>query len=369
MTRWLLLLGICLSSVFLLFSLPGRVEAQSPQATVSEWEVTSIIESGDERGPGGLVPFQKLELGTKSGDSTQTIVVINGGAADNPQAFQAYQVGDRLRVEKTVLSDGSSTYGILGQSRRAALLALFGLFVASVLVVGRKWGVLSFLGLIASFLVLSQLVIPLILQGYNPVFAAIIGSCLIIPITFYVSHGWNKKTHVGVLATIIGLTFTGLMGAVFISATHLTGFASEEAAFVSIERQGSIDIRGLLLAGIIIGTLGIMDDITISQASVVQQLKRTNSSLNRKQLFKQAMGVGQDHISSMVNTLVLVYAGAALPLLLLFYGQNSSIGAIVEYEFITEEIVRMLVGSIGLVLIAPLATALAAMVFGSSQHE
>ncbi|MFH1959616.1 MAG: YibE/F family protein, partial [Patescibacteria group bacterium] len=173
----------------------------------------------------------------------------------------------------------------------------------------------------------------------------------------------------GVVATFISLVITGLLAVYFVDVTHLTGFASEEAGFLQVERQGSIDIRGLLLAGIIISTLGILDDVTIGQASVVKQLKKANPKISFLELFKNGMKVGQDHISSMVNTLVLVYSGSALPLLLLFFDSQKTFVDILEFELIAEEIVRMLVGSIGLVLAAPLATIMAAYIFSKGKND
>jgi uncharacterized membrane protein len=209
----------------------------------------------------------------------------------------------------------------------------------------------------------------MIINGYNPVLSTLIGAAIIIPATFYVSHGINKKTHVGVIATLISLTFTGILALIFIKQTYLTGFASEEAGFLEIERHGTIDIKGLLLAGIIIGTLGILDDVTIGQASVVEQIKRTNPAIGFLKLFEKGLKVGQDHISSMVNTLVLVYAGSSLPLLLLFFGSQKGFIDILEFELVAEEVVKMLVGSIGLIFAAPLATALAAYIFTKTKLD
>jgi uncharacterized membrane protein len=246
-------------------------------------------------------------------------------------------------------------------------LTLTFIFIAVVLAVGKLWGALSLAGLFISFLVIFKLILPLIIKGVNPVLVAILGSLIIIPSTFYISHGFNKKTHVGVISTFISLIITGLLAVYFVDATHLTGFASEEAGFLQVERQGMIDIRGLLLAGIIIGTLGILDDVTIGQASTVRQLKKANPKMGWLDLFKKGMKVGRDHVSSMVNTLVLVYSGSSLPLLLLFFDSQKTFIDVLEFELIAEEIVRMLVGSIGLVLAAPMATILAAYLFSKDK--
>ncbi len=358
---------IFLTLLFLFFLLPVSVFAQeTPQQEILEGQVVSIPEQGKETFQDQLVNYQILEVqitrGSLEGD---TIKVKNSEAIFGMQTtnYETYTKGEKVRVQMFKSNEGDQNFAVTGRVKRGGLLALVILFVFVVIVVGQVWGVLSLVGLAASFLVIFQVIIPLIMRGFDPIIASIIGSLIIIPITFYISHGWNKKTHVGVVATLIALIITGLLSIYFVKLTHLTGFASEEAGFVQVETQGNIDIKGLLLAGIIIGTLGALDDITVGQASVIQQIQKAHTKITFTPLFKQAMKVGQDHISSMVNTLVLVYSGASLPLLLLFFDSQHGFIDIIELEVVAEEIVRMLVGSVGLVLAAPLATALAAFIF------
>lgn len=336
---------------------------------VVEGEVISIQEAGLITYHDELTNFQKLEVkftNKELAGETAIIENINQNVSENSliAPYTEYQPGDHVRV---VVTSGPQQdeifYQIDGLVKRNSLLLLLGIFMLVVLVVGRVWGALSLLGLATSFLIIFKFIIPQIIAGWDPILAAVVGSIIIIPVTFYISHGFNTKTHIGVAATLVGLLITGVLATYFVQAAHLTGFASEEAGFLQVERQGTIDIKGLLLAGIIIGTLGILDDITIGQSSTVEQLKLANPKLKTWELFKNAMKVGQDHISSMVNTLVLVYSGSALPLLLLFFDSERTFVDILEFELIAEEIVRMMVGSIGLVLAAPLATALAAVVF------
>lgn len=325
-----------------------------------------ITNFGQETVMEELVSFQELRIQiTKGSLKDREITLKNSPATGTVSSinFEEYQIGDKLRIYYSKDYEGNPTYFINGEVKRDGLLALAIIFIATVLVVGRVWGAFSILGMIVSFLVIFKLIIPLIIRGTNPVFSAMLGSFIIIPTTFYISHGFSLKTHVGVISTFLALLFTGSLSVVFVEASHLTGYASEEAGFLQVERQGTIDIRGLLIAGIIIGTLGILDDVTIGQASTVEQLKLANPKIKTLDLFKQGMKVGQDHVSSMVNTLVLVYAGSALPLLLLFFDDQRNFLDIIEFELIAEEIVRMLVGSIGLVLVAPLATIMAAYLF------
>jgi len=169
-------------------------------------------------------------------------------------------------------------------------------------------------------------------------------------------------------STFIALVITGILANVFVEVAKLTGYASEEAGFLQVAKQGMMNIRGLLLAGIIIGTLGVLDDITVSQAAIVQQLKEISSKISPKELFSRAMNIGRDHIASMINTLVLVYTGASLPLLLLFIDSSHSFSEVINYEIIAVEIIRTLVGSIGLIAAVPITTFLAVNFMGKRRR-
>jgi uncharacterized membrane protein len=365
-----LILVFIFSFSFLLLSKQQTQAQEFEEQKIIEGIVIDIKETGKETAFDKLEPYQILKIEfTNSDRKGQTVEVKNSAAfADVTAQFENYKINDKLRIYSGHDFEGNEVNAVAGRIKRTGIISLMIIFIIAVLAVGRIWGALSIIGLGISFLVIFKLIIPLIISGSDPVVAALIGSLIIIPATFYVSHGFNKKTHVGVVATLISLAFTGILAVYFVDKIHLTGFASEEAGFLQVERQGSIDIRGILLAGIIIGTLGILDDVTIGQASVIKQIKQAKPSINFTTLFKRGMEVGQDHISSMVNTLVLVYSGASLPLLLLFFDSEKTFLDIIEYELIAEEIVKMLVGSIGLVLAAPLATIMAAYIFSRDKE-
>lgn len=345
-----------------------------------EGRVEAVTETGKLSVNEELVPFQTLQIAISRGELEGQTVEVQHVLYSNlsGQTPQEYAVGDQLRLVATTDADGQPTVVVDGQLRRPGLLLLLAVFIIVVLVVGRVWGALSLLGLAISFVVISSVIVPLIMTGLNPVLSAIIGSIIIIPSTFYISHGFNSKTSIGVISTIIILTLVGVLATSFVNMTHLTGFASEEAGFLAVENQGKFNMVNLIIAGIIIATLGALDDITVGQASVIQQLKRAKPTSSIWELFSRGMKVGQDHISSMVNTLILVYTGASLPLIMLFYDSQKAVLDIIEYEVFAEEIVWMLVSSTGLVLAAPLATGLAAWWFAkhkvsdkdaSSGHE
>ena len=348
------ILGICL----LFLASESVVWAQSENETV-EAEVKEVLKEGkieSYEGGEGWEQWLRMEV-IEEGRMGEEIFVKSGvvGLVNQPK----YERGDEVVLMKSKVA-GEERYMIIDYVRREALYWLFGLFVLVAVVVGRKWGLLSILGMGFSFLVIFKLLIPLIMQGWSPVLVSIMTSALIIPVTFYLSHGLNKKTSVAVVSTLISLVITGVLVLIFTETTKLTGFASEEAGFLQVQMGGEINIKGLLLAGMIIGTLGILDDVTINQAAIVEKLKEANKEMGFGELYKKAMSVGQDHISSMVNTLVLVYTGASLPLLLLFVDSSRSFGEVLNNEIVADEIVRTLVGSVGLMLAVPITTFLAA---------
>jgi len=330
----------------------------------AEGKVIEIKEEGTEQIENNKVDYQILTVEITTGTEHGKYVEIkNGGISGGVYRVNTaeYKANDKVNLQVSTKQDGTKKYLITGQTKRQGLIILFFLFVITVTIVGKLRGFMSIIGMIFSFLVIIKMIIPMLIKGYDPLLSAILGMVLIIPVTFYISHGFNKKTHIGIITTIIGLLFTGLLAIFFTKLTHLTGFSSDETNY--LQMQSNLNIKAIMLTGIMIGVLGVLDDITIGQASVVQQIVIANPKITLSKLYKRSMSVGQDHITSMVNTLILVYAGSALPLLLVFTNNNVSIKDIIEFEFIAEEIVKMLVGSIGLILMAPIATFLSAVSF------
>jgi uncharacterized membrane protein len=187
-------------------------------------------------------------------------------------------------------------------------------------------------------------------------------------IALYMCHGLSARTSVAVLGTLISLSLIGVLGSLFIGWAALTGNTDDNTGLIHGLYPG-IDMSGLLLAGVIIGSLGVLDDVTVTQTSAVWELHEANPSMGWRGLYRAGIRIGRDHIASVVNTLVLAYAGAALPLLLLFSIAQSSVGTVANSELVAEEIVRTLVGSIGLVASVPVTTALAALVVSADRPE
>lgn len=270
-----------------------------------------------------------------------------------------YEAGQKVRLAVIEQEGFEPTYFISDFRRSTPLLVLAALFIAAVIAFGRGQGARALLGLALTFLLIIGFIIPAVLDGRSPLMVAIVGSVLIMIVTLYLSHGFSAKTTAAVVGTSLALLVTGALAVLFVSATHLTGFASEEARLANVE-VGGLSLRGLLLAGIIIGGLGVLDDVTMSQSATVFQLRRANAALRFGDLLRGALSVGRDHIAATVNTLFLAYAGASLPLLILFAGSPDPLGTVVTSETVAVEIVRTLVGSVGLIAAVPITTALAA---------
>lgn len=354
--------------IFLILLFPKIISAQELRGETLEGRVLEISESGERIVDEQRFPYQVLEIlidrGSLEGSQIQ-VLNESGLDANNLTVvnYRAYQIGDRLRIYTDFNQEDERFFLIEGVVKRQALLLLLIFFVIAVLVVTGGLGLLALLGLVISFLVISRVLIPMVLAGRPPILSALISSLLIIPATFYLTHGIKKKTHSAVLATVISLIITMLLAFYFVNLTNLTGFASEEAAFVSTMSQGQIDLLSLLFAGIMIGALGVLDDVTVGQASVTGELRLANPKLDSWTLFLRSMKVGRDHVSSMINTLILVYAGSAMPLLILFFDGQHTFVDVIELEIVAEEIVRTLVSSLGLMLAVPLTTFLSVFVF------
>jgi uncharacterized membrane protein len=311
------------------------------------------IESRDCEGS----PCLDLTLIGTTGDfrnHTFTVIMHEKDAIGGTLA--SYVAGNRVMVQTQEIQ-GQRQYFVSDRVRRPALFWLGIFFIISVVLFGGIGALRSFLGTAASFLILFFLIIPLILRGFPPVFVAIVGSVLIMLVSFFSSHGVNRKTFAALAGTTLSLMLTGLLAILFTRLAALGGVAQEEVLFL-LHDFPDINTRGLLLAGILIGTLGVLDDVTISQSSAVMELKRANPLLSARELYRSALRIGSDHIAATVNTLILAYAGASLPLLLLLVGvpAGESWLTMINREILATEIVRTLVGSIGLLSAVPLTT-------------
>ncbi|MFD6180248.1 YibE/F family protein [Streptomyces goshikiensis] len=257
-------------------------------------------------------------------------------------------------------------YSVIDVNRKLPMALLAGIFAVAVVLVGRMRGLFALIALGVSFAVLTLFILPAILQGSNPLVVAVVGASAIMLIALYMCHGLTARTSVAVLGTLVSLLLIGLLGSGFIDWAFLSGNTDDNTGLIH-GLYPNIDMSGLLLAGVIIGSLGVLDDVTVTQTSAVWELRQADPSMGPRALYRAGIRIGRDHIASVVNTLVLAYAGAALPLLLLFSIANSSVGSVANSELVAEEIVRTLVGSIGLVASVPVTTALAALVVSADR--
>ncbi|WP_443067578.1 YibE/F family protein [Streptomyces sp. NBC_01268] len=257
-------------------------------------------------------------------------------------------------------------YSVTDVNRKLPLAVLAGIFALVVVAVGRMRGVMALIALAVSFLVLTFFILPAILEGSNPLVVAIVGASAIMLIALYMCHGLSARTSVAVLGTLVSLLLIGLFGSLFIGWASLTGNTDDNTGLIH-GLYPNIDMSGLLLASVIIGSLGVLDDVTVTQTSAVWELHQADPRMGPRALYRAGIRIGRDHIASVVNTLVLAYAGAALPLLLLFSIAQSSVGTVANSELVAEEIVRTLIGSIGLVASVPVTTVLAALVVSADR--
>ncbi len=266
---------------------------------------------------------------------------------------------DELEIFGASPPDVAIAYQFSGDFQRRPLLWITAaLFAVAVIAVGLWRGVAALAGLAASLGVLLLFVLPSILSGHSPLIVAIVGSSAIAFVALYVAHGFTRMTNVAVIGMVSALVLTAVLSAIAVAVAQFSGFASEESTLLTFFE--GIDVRGLLLAGIVLGTAGALDDVTVTQASAVWQLRQADLTQDAPTLFRRAMRIGRDHIASTVNTLLLAYAGAALPLLVLFVLSEQSLGAIANSEIVAVEIIRTLIGSMGLVAAVPITTWLAA---------
>lgn len=353
MKRFLLVILIC-------FSFVGTARAQElHQDEQGVWraKVIEITDATTETQPWtDLITHRQ----------TVTALLINGEREGETVTFSndfvQLEEGDRFFLVYTKTVDGVERYSVQEVDRTVPLIILGLIFVAGVLLLSRMQGVRSLLALVISVGVVVLGLLPLLLKGYPPVLTTVLvaGGILVFAIVF--THGWNMRSLVALVGTWSAVIITGILSKLFIGFTQLTGFASDESVYLNVSTQGALDFTGLLLAAIIIGVLGVLDDITITQVAVVGELSEHDPSIPPRDLYRKALRVGKDHVGALVNTLVFAYAGASLPLLLLFYQTDASTIALINQEVLTTEIVRTLVGSIGLILTVPITTALAVLV-------
>jgi uncharacterized membrane protein len=308
-------------------------------------------------------PYQTIKAKLLEGAGIGQVIQV-----DND--YLMMKPGDVFYFRHTVnTSEGIDFYSVSDPYRLPVLEFLIGLFVVFLFIIGGKQGIRGLLALIASFFFIGYLLLPGILHGYSPILVAVGVSSLIIILGSYITHGFNRATTAAVVGMIVTIIITGLLSYFSIHGAHLSGFTSEEATYLNFDTRGSIDFVGLLLGSMMIGLLGVLYDAAISQAVAVEELfamSKQNikddgreSVVFNRHVFARAMRIGREHIGALVNTLAITYVGASLPLILLFEESQLNFWVTVNQEVFATEIVRMMIGSIGLILAVPITTAVA----------
>lgn len=278
------------------------------------------------------------------------------------EGLPSFKAGEQVELYFSPSPSGGVQYVVSDWVRRPALLVLLGLFLLVSVVVARYKGLRAFIATTTSLMIVVAFIVPRILDGWNPMLVSLLGVGGILILAIYFVHGLSWSTTAALIGTFAAVIVTMLLGIGFTEWAHLTGFGSDEAMMINAGAT-QVNLKGLLLAGLLIGALGALTDITIVQASVIRELAHVNPEFSSLELYKRGMNVGNDHVGSLVNTLVLAYTGAALPLFILLSLNDFTLARALNIELVAAEVVHTLVGSIGLVLAVPLTTFIAAVMF------
>jgi uncharacterized membrane protein len=358
--------GLC--AVFVMIGVvvlwPGRSDGDVDPLGLDGDPIAARVTS-EEVGPCSYDPLagcRQIELVPHAGD-------FEGQRVNFEQPLDSpIRDGDSILVDIVTQTDGTTQIFFYDFERSTPLLLLTLLFVTAIVVLGRWRGVGALAGLAASLFVIVSFVLPALLEGSNSVAVALVASGVIAFIALFLAHGFNLATAAALLSSIASLAITAVLAWLFVVTSRLTGLADETVGYLSA-LGSDINPQGLLLAGVVIGSLGVLDDVTVTQVSAVWELKHARPDADFTELYQRAVRIGRDHISSTVNTLFLAYAGASLPLLLLFREAGQSLSSVATREIVAVEVVRALVGSIGLVASVPISTALAAATLGSRTNQ
>ena len=273
------------------------------------------------------------------------------------------QSGDSIYVNRLVSIDGVEYYAFKDVDRTKTLFFLVLSFAAVLVLFSGKHGVRALVSLALSIGILFYVLVPLLLAGCAPVLVCVLVSAPMLAMMLFMTHGLRSQTYIALMGTFGAVVITGILATVWVELARFTGLSSDAAIYLNFSTKGGLDFGGILLGSIIIGILGVLDDVSITQASVVAELKRANQKLGLWDTYTRALRVGRDHIGSLVNTLAFAYVGVALPLVLLLVKAESGLVLSLNQEMVAVELVRIFVGSIGLILAVPLTTLIAAVYY------
>lgn len=332
-----------------------------PPVQLVRGRIVELIATTDPAVPDVRIKVgQGIEGGPATGDIVEGFLQGPNGLEARPE----FSVGDEVIVN--ISTDPQAGFVAVNDRYRVPTLALLlGLFAVAVTVVGGWRGVRSLIALTLTLAVIVRIVVPLILAGWDPAWVAIVAASGVTVATFLLTEGARRQTVAAALGTAISLTLVAVLATVFDALARFTPLRGSESAGFLVSLGGTdVDLGGLVLAAVIFGALGVIDDVTVTQAATVQELYETDPRVGRLHLASRAMNVGRSHIAATVNTLVLAYVGASLPLIVLFAAGRQDPLLVVSGEVVAVEVVRALVGSIGIVAAVPITTAIAVGLIG-----
>lgn len=297
--------------------------------------------------------YQDLKIKIIDDNNTEKII-------DLKNDYIKLRKGDRVFVENVRNStEKQDTFIVKERDRTNTLIYFLVIFVLAIIFFGGMQGIRSVLSLFLSFIAIGYILIPAIMNGYSPVLVSGVVATIILFMAIYFTHGLNRESTSAFLGTVISVFLTGILAYLGVKIAQFTGLGTEESMMLSLHGEISMDFAGLLLGGIIIGALGVLDDVAVTQSIVVREIYKLQKDMEFLEVYKRAISVGREHVGAMVNTLALAYTGASLPLILIFYKSDYPISLILSQEIFSVEIMRTIVGSIGLILSVPLTTAFA----------
>lgn len=343
---------------------PLFAASQPFSPTKQEYEKATVIATpqNDEIITDGQTQlFQKLMLKITDGSDAGKTINLNYGDQQTLTKNQEVSQGQTVILLKTTDQSGKTIYTVYDIYRLPQIILIVLLFAVIVVAIAQVKGIGSLVGLAISLSIILFFIVPQILHGQNPLAISIIGGLIILFITTYIAHGISRQTTIALAGTVIALLLTALFSTGFVQLSHLAGLGSEDIANLQTGATSIINLQGLLLGGIIIGTLGALNDVTVTQSAAIFELMQTDAGLSFVQLMKKGFRIGREHILSLVNTLVLAYAGSSLFIFifLVLNPQHVPYWVILNSETITDEIVGTVAGSIGLILAVPIVTLLA----------
>lgn len=324
--------------------------------------VVSVEDQGEREIGGFTQPYQVSRVRVLDGaEKGKELELTHAGI------YNQVEAGDKVVIAKITV-EGESEYFIADEYRLTPMLVILLAFFALATALGRRHGAMSIVGLGFSILVLAKYVVPQIVAGKDPLVITLTGAFVIMLVSVTLAHGFNRRTAVSLASMTVTLCLAAAIAALFVDLAGLLGLGSEDAAYLQLGPLSKLSLKGLLLGGIIIGTLGVLDDVTTAQVASVDEIRDANPSLGFAELYRRGLSVGREHIASLINTLALAYAGASLPMFILFsVNRVQPLWVIVNSETVAEEIIRTLVGSTALIVAVPLSTALAAWTFSRAR--